>query len=130
MHKFPSINQFRNVIRHVKDHAQYAGKDENGDPIFDRSIELPTLSFRGTVKLHGTNAGIIYDLYTKEFSYQSRERVLELTQDNAGFMLYMKNREAMLERIFQSSYAPAGTEKIALFGEWCGSGIQKGVAIS
>ena len=130
MIKFPSIEQFRNVIRHVKSIAQFVGTDENGDPVYDQSIPLPTLQFCGTVKLHGTNAGIVYDMDDKSIQYQSRERILSLTRDNAGFMLYMMKREAVLKNIFDSIWVPSGTRKIAIFGEWCGQGIQKGVAIS
>lgn len=130
MIKFPSIEQFRNVIRHVKTHAQYAGKDENGDAIYDQSKPIPTLKFHGTVKLHGTNAGIVYDVDAREITYQSRERELSLTSDNAGFMLWAKSHEGDWHYIFENIWVPTGTKKIAIFGEWCGQGIQKGVAIS
>lgn len=134
MIKFPSIEQFRNVIRHVRTHAQYAGKDENGDAIIDQSLPVPTLKFRGTVKLHGTNAGIVYDVETKEITFQSRERELSLTSDNAGFMLAMMKYEDMWKHHFRGmvnhELAARVPTKIAYFGEWCGRGIQKSVAIS
>jgi len=132
MIKFPSVDQFRNVIRHVQTHTRYAGKDENGEAIYDASRPLPTLKFRGTVKLHGTNAGIVYDNATDSITYQSRERVLSLTQDNAGFMLNMMNHEDKLLKAFRTmafNHTP-DLDKIAVFGEWCGQGIQKGVAVS
>lgn len=129
MIKFPSIEQFRNVIRHVKTHAQYAGRDENGDAIIDQSRPIPTLKFRGTVKLHGTNAGIVYDVATDTFTYQSRERELSLTQDNAGFMLHQMKHENFWRAYCHSMIDP-DIAKVAVFGEWCGKGIQKGVAIS
>ena len=94
MIRFPSIEQFRTVIRHVQQQTRYVGKDENGDAIYNASKPLPTLKFRGTVKLHGTNAGIVYDFETDDFTYQSRERVLTLTQDNAGFMQWAMNHES------------------------------------
>lgn len=134
MIKFPSIEQFRNVIRHVKTHAQYAGKDENGDVIYDQSKPIPTLKFRGTVKLHGTNAGIVYDVDTDSFTYQSRERVLSLTSDNAGFMLaQMKQENVWRDVAYQATreiLPHRKIAKVAIFGEWCGSGIQKGVALT
>ena len=135
MIKFPSIEQFRNVIRHVKTHAQYAGRDENGDAIIDQSRPIPTLKFRGTVKLHGTNAGIVYDVDTDTFTYQSRERVLELTSDNAGFMLNMMRHENVWRDVawqaMREIFVPEQKiTKVAIFGEWCGSGIQKGVALT
>ena len=137
--RFPSIEQFRNVVRHVKTYAQYAGRDENGDAIIDQSKPIPTLKFRGTVKLHGTNAGIVYDVASDSFTYQSRERELSLTQDNAGFMLaQMKNehewRRYAIRHVENDimDHHPHGPDiaKVAIFGEWCGSGIQKGVALS
>lgn len=130
MIKFPSINQFRNVIRHVQQQTRFAGVDENGNAIYDASKELPTLKFRGAVKLHGTNAGIVYDVDTDSFTYQSRERVLSLTQDNAGFMLWAMSHESDWRYLVENLWVPTGTKKIAIFGEWCGRGIQKGVAVS
>ena len=129
MIKFPSIEQFRNVIHHVKASHHYVGKDEAGQPIYDHTRELPTLRFQGTVKLHGTNAAVVYDFASRELSYQSRERVLTLEQDNAGFMAaQMKNEAAWLE--FLNTMFYPGVAKVAVYGEWCGQGIQKGVAIS
>ena len=135
MIKFPSIEQFRTVIRHVQTQTRYVGKDENGDAIYDASKPLPTLKFRGTVKLHGTNAGIVYDVDADSFTFQSRERVLSLTQDNAGFMLHqMKNeaiwRDVVSQAIREIWVPPAPIKQVAIFGEWCGSGIQKGVALT
>jgi hypothetical protein len=135
MIKFPSIEQFRNVIRHVKTHAQYAGKDANGDVIIDQSKPIPTLKFRGTVKLHGTNAGIVYDVASDTFTYQSRERELSLTSDNAGFMLHQMRNEGIWRDVANQAireiFVPAQPiTKVAIFGEWCGSGIQKGVALT
>lgn len=129
MIKFPSIEQFRNVIRHVKTHAQYAGRDENGDAIIDLSRPIPTLEFVGTVKLHGTNAGIVYDFDTKELTFQSRERELSLTSDNAGFMLAQMQHEELWRQYFEY-HRSCNLAKMVVFGEWCGSGIQKGVALT
>jgi hypothetical protein len=134
MIKFPSINQFRNAVRHVKTHAQYVGNDENGEAIYDPSRGLPILRFRGTVKLHGTNAGIVYDVATDSFSYQSRERVLTTTSDNAGFMLNQMEHESVWRdvawQVTREIPQHRNVAKVAIFGEWCGSSIQKGVALN
>lgn len=124
MKKYPSIEQFRNVIRAVKTNHDYQGKDENNESIYQHTSPYPTLTFNGTVKIHGTNAGIIRykDGTTK---YQSRERQLELTSDNAHFMLYMSNVD--LEFLFKDIEF---NEYIAVYGEWAGKGIQKNVAVS
>ena len=130
MIKFPSIDQFRNCIKAVSMQSRYVGKDADDNPIYDASKKLPTLKFRGTVKLHGSNAGIV--LTGDELSYQSRERVLSLEFDNAGFMLYMKQREAAVRAMMNCIriHANAPDATVAVFGEWCGQGIQSGVAIS
>ena len=123
MIKFPSIEQFRNVIKQVKERHDYQGKNENEEPVYQHLSPYPIITFTGTVKLHGTNAGIVK--YKDRIEYQSRERVLNLQQDNAGFMLSMmgKNLDFLFEGI-------GFNESVAIFGEWCGQGIQKGVAIS
>ncbi len=123
MIKFPSIDQFRQVVREVKSHTDFVGKDENGDAIYRHDTPYPLIEFKGTVKLHGTNAAIVK--YKDRIEYQSRERVLDLLHDNSGFMLNMSNKN--IEYLFDQYFF---TDYIAVFGEWCGQGIQKGVAIS
>ncbi len=143
MIKFPSIEQFRTAIKNVQHRARYSGRDEAGEPIFDGTKLIPTLTLRGTVKLHGTNAGIVYDVPSLQIeSYQSRERELTLTSDNAGFMLTMLEpaRQAELNDMFEHIIDQNNhwsrevnveeVSKIVLFGEWCGGNIQKGVGIS
>lgn len=123
MIKYPSIEQFRNVIKTVRTQHDYQGKDENGNVIFQHLSDYPVLKFVGTVKLHGTNAGIVK--YTDRIEFQSRERVLSLTSDNAGFMLAMSGKD--LSPLYEEiSYK----DNIAIFGEWCGGSIQKGVGLN
>lgn len=123
MIKFPSIEQFRNVIRDVRTNHDYQGKDEQDSPIYLHSSPYPILDFIGTVKLHGTNAAIVK--YKDRIEFQSRERVLSLASDNAGFMLNMAGKE--LDFLFDKLEFE---DHIAVYGEWCGQGIQAGVSIS
>lgn len=123
MKKYPSIEQFRNVIRNVRSIHDYKGKDEGGNPIYKHTENYPVLEFIGTVKLHGTNAGIVK--YKDRIEYQSRERVLSIEQDNAGFMSKMQEND--LSFLFEGIDF---NESIAFYGEWCGGNIQKGVAIN
>lgn len=51
--KFPSIEQFRNVIANIKRQHEFAGLDETGEAIYDRVKPKPILTFTGTIKLHG-----------------------------------------------------------------------------
>lgn len=122
MKKYPSIEQFRNIIRTVKSQHDFQGKDEEGNAIYQHLSDYPKLSFTGTVKLHGTNAGIVK--YKDKIQFQSRERVLSLERDNAGFMLAMSGKpyQDLFEGIQFNDY-------VAVYGEWCGANIQKNVAL-
>lgn len=124
MKKFPSIEQFRHVIREVQLMHDYQGKDETNNPIYQHLTPYPVIDFAATVKLHGTNAAIV-KYKSGEVQFQSRENVLSLQKDNAQFMLNMmgKNLDFLFDGIEFDDY-------IAVYGEWCGQGIQKGVAIS
>lgn len=130
MKKFTDIGQFREVIRAVKTNHDYKGKDDNGDAIYCHDSDYPILTFKGTVKLHGTNAGIV--LYADNtVKYQSRERELSLERDNNGFMLAMLNKQQSINSFITKLFNDLEcTRYIAIYGEWCGKGIQSGVAIS
>jgi hypothetical protein len=123
MKKYPSIEQFRNVIRAVKAIHDFKGKDEEGKAIYSHTDNYPTLKFEGTVKLHGTNAGIV-KYSDGRIEFQSRERVLSLNDDNAGFMGTLCNKN--LDSLFSLPF----DDYTAIYGEWCGGSIQKGVAIN
>ncbi len=134
---FPSIGQFRQCIKEVHDSTRYSGRDENNDPIFNPTVPLPTITFGGTVKLHGTNAGVVINFDKDEVYAQSRERVLTIESDNFGFAAFVHKNRELLHGIGQSSYFYANLDKekhtytdMVIYGEWAGKGIQKGVAIS
>ena len=125
---FPEIGQFRQIIKLVHDNTRYSGRDENGDAIFDAFKRLPTLTFTGTVKLHGTNAGVTLtrngDMYA-----QSRENVISITNDNAGFAFFVESNKEVFKGLFQTLDI-RDADYITIFGEWAGGNIQKGVAIN
>ena len=131
MYPFPSINQFRNVVAHVRRQAAFMGLDEAGEPIINPTPKYPKLTFNGTVKLHGTNAAIVWT--PEGITFQSRERVLTREQDNAGFMAHMESHMGRLFGLFIQIVAEtdiAPIDHIAIYGEWCGGNIQKGVALT
>lgn len=134
MIKFPSIEQLRTVVKNVQHQSRFAGVDDTGEPIFDNTRPIPTLRFVGTTKLHGTNAGIVLDRESPYFSYQSRERVLTLEADNAGFMAHMEANQTAVDDLFIAVMNRLedldAVKYICVYGEWCGGNIQKGVGIS
>lgn len=132
MHPFPSIKQFRDVIREVKRKASFMGLDGDGNVIINPAPTLPTMTFRGSVKLHGTNAAIAFT--PEGIHYQSRERVLTAEADNAGFCNHMMGHGDVLRMIAARIDKQLGTQMhvdtIVLYGEWCGGNIQRGVALN
>lgn len=138
-HKFPSIGQFRNVIQQVDHKTRYRGQTDDGELIMlEGEVDMPTLRFRGTTKLHGTNAAIVFTWNMLKHEYevhaQSRKNIITPNSDNAGFAAFAHttNTEAILSKIEKElgddmGYTP---EVIRVYGEWCGGNIQKGVALN
>lgn len=136
-YKYPSIEQFRHVVRSVQHQTRYVGVGEDGKPEYDPSKKLPKLSFMVQEKLHGTNSGVVI---TKEGDVyaQSRTRVITPEKDNYGFAQFVEdNKEYFLnESLFELSAAnkmlaePFELKGLVVFGEFCGNGIQKNVAVS
>jgi len=95
------------------------------------------IKFKGTVKLHGTNAGVSYNTKLGVWA-QSRNNSFDLDTDAAnshmGFMFYVKSHKLVFEEYFKriATDNNINTSKfcISIFGEWAGPGIQKGVSIS
>jgi hypothetical protein len=124
MKKYPSIGQFREVVKGVRLTHDFQGKDSEGEPIYEHKSRYPILKFRGTTKIHGTNASVV-KYADGRLEYQSRERILSIAQDNSNFMMEMmqKNLSFLFDGVVFTDYC-------AVYGEWCGGDIQKGVAIN
>jgi hypothetical protein len=105
--EFPSIEQYRNVVKLVRERAQFDGKP------------LPTILFYGSVKLHGTNAAVGFDEDGELFT-QSRSQIITPDNDNAGFAKWVRANDQMFPKL----------KSAVIYGEWCGQGIQKNVGIS
>lgn len=133
MIKWPSIEQFRTVVANVNRSVGYIGLDENGDAIYDHSVSKPKLKFKGTVKLHGTNAGVCFNQVSGMWC-QSRENIITPEKDNAGFAFFAEsNRERFLDLftvIALKHNIDIKTNTISIYGEWCGASIQKNVGIT
>ena len=131
--KFPSIEQFRNVIANIKRQHEFAGLDETGEAIYDRVKPKPLLTFSSTIKVHGTNAGICLN-HADGLWVQSRENIITPESDNAGFAFFVEtNKEAFMSifsQIVERSGIDLDNNTVSVFGEWAGGNIQKGVGIS
>lgn len=116
MNKFTSIESFKHIVQNTR---KYYGKI--GQP-------LPTRTFEGTVKLHGTNAGIRRTV-DGQFIPQSREHVISVGSDNAGFAFFVETHKDAIKALFDR-YPVIDGQELTLYGEWCGGNIQKKVALN
>lgn len=116
--KFPKIVQLRNV---VSDWSYRAHKND----------EFPTtIKFHGSVKLHGTNAAVALHP-DGSIRLQSRNRTLNVENDNAGFAKFASEiGEDKWRNILTELMGEHPGKSLVLYGEWAGEGIQKDVAIS
>lgn len=118
---FPEIEQYRHAIKSVRERSAF------------HEIPVPKIVFCGTVKLHGTNAGVVMDLMTGEIWAQSRSHCITPESDNAGFARYVADNMDTFRIMLEDAQEHVGhpsTTHVAIFGEWGGQGIMKGVAIN
>ena len=132
---YPKTGQYRNVVANVLRMVTFAGLDENGDAIYDETREKPTIKFKGTVKLHGTNAGVCFN-DTDGIYVQSRNNAFGLDKGDShmGFTFLVKSKVQLFMNIFNAIKEQHDIDTseytISVYGEWAGQGVQKTVAIS
>ena len=123
--KFRSIENFVSLHQKVK-------KD-----IFVN--DRPTITYRGKVKLHGTNAGVTIrnremddkaPFYVAELAITPLKRTSFISpqDDNYDFAKWVGDNLDFFADIFCHLAPPA--VDVTVFGEWAGKGIQKSDAIS
>src|SRR5574343_401953 len=134
--RYPSTNQFKDTIRFIQNAVRFDGFDEEGKPKYNQN-KLPTIRYRGTIKLHGTNGSLYQIPRDEELKTYcgSKERILDISHDNAGFFEAMQT--VPLDELFQKFkdtykevYGTEATYPIRLAGEWAGGNIQSSVAIN
>ena len=130
---YPKITQFRNVVSNINREITFIGLDEDGNAIYDPSIKKPTLTFKGTVKLHGTNASVCFNS-ENGFWIQSRQNIITIEKDNAGFAFFAESHKiqlcSLLDDLIDENQIDTKVYTVSIYGEWAGKGIQKGVGIS
>ena len=119
MYEYPSIEQYRNAAKNIALRTQYTGKDETGQPLYDTTIQLPTIEFVGTCKLDGSNAAIVKQ--NNIVTAQSRTRVITPTDDNYGFARWVKEHE--------EEFITNLPDNTVVWGEWAGKGVQGRTAV-
>jgi len=130
-YKYPSIENFQNFIKTYKGKQTFVGLTEDKQPIFKQKT-LDSVTLIGTIKLHGTNAGVtVLPDGTIYIQKRSDSMLLDpkLGHIHFGFMQFVyENKQWFIDLANQID--DNRKDPITFFGEWCGPGIQKGVGIS
>jgi hypothetical protein len=133
MHKYMHISSIHQVDRYI------SATNENPECPEKYKVRTP-VRYRGTVKLHGVNSGV--GICGDAFVPQSREAVLGEGRDEHGnkldpFGFYrFVTAEAQarvvrkIEQLIRTAHRIAEDHELFLYGEWCGPGIMRGVAIN
>ena len=109
-------------IRRARDMMKFAAR---------RGIK--SASFTGTVKLHGSNAGIRFERDSQRGVPQSRRQVLADGLGLAGFGVFanLPAVQAEMGRLAEAVlWAFPKHDAVTFYGEWCGGNVQKGVALN
>ena len=122
MKKFRSIEGLSKLFTTLRNQAAYENRDFS---------TLPTLTFTGTVKIHGTNAGMrIESPDATAIIPQGKDRELSFHHDNASFASYCMTIPKEVVQELYKAFNPAQSGVLTIFGEWAGSGVQNGVGVA
>lgn len=118
-----SIGRFEHVVKSIN----FAADTYN--------VEKPVLSYIGTVKMHGTNGGVGYYKENDVLAALSKENYLTEEKQNNGFWGFVNSRQPLFLSAFEKlkkAYPKEwdNADYIVIFGEYCGSSIQKKVALA
>lgn len=130
---WPSTPLLRQALCSIEYRSTFIGKDSEDNALFDKTKQLPTLTYRATVKIHGMNCSVAFDTKEKTVNAQSRTLILSETETCNGFYNFVFEQEikdffwylvnAVDEHVAQKY------SRYAIFGEWAGQSIQKKVAV-
>lgn len=139
--KMPKIQNTNDVLNFLSYEKQFIGLTGDKEPIFGR-LQLPEFEILGSVKLHGTNAAVVFkindldDFETASFHTQSKNTAFKEGTLNGHFDFNLfvnqniSNFRDLAKKVTEEIEHLQVGDIITLFGEWAGPGIQKGVAIS
>jgi len=131
--KYPSTAQFRGVVKNICERTSFVGLDDDGKAMYDPSIKKPVLTAKGSVKLHGTNAGVSYNNEHGMYA-QSKKDIITPEKDNAGFAFHAHSHADFytrsLKAFAEEHNIDLDVNTITVYGEWAGQGIQKGMGIN
>ena len=113
MKKFEKIQHFSHFLAYMRKYRSW----------------VKSVTLEGSVKLHGTNAGLNLTPDGKLWA-QSRRRRLTVDSDNFGFASWADTNKDALRSCLEGIAKENKVADLTIYGEWIGSGIQQKVAVS
>jgi hypothetical protein len=131
--KYPSIEQYRNIVKHISHSASFVGIGEDGEPVYDGMRPKPVLKLTGTTKIHGSNGAVCFNAESGIWT-QSRKNIITPEKDNCGFSCFVHARKVSFNNIVAEIIKDFNIDTInniiSIFGEVSGGSIQKGVGVN
>jgi len=129
--KYSKTGSYGSVIRNLIDRFRYVGKDD-GNPVFDYNKTLPIVHFTGTVKIHGTNSSVCFDVNERRYWVQSRKKVITPLNDNNGFAAFVEKNKYVFSDVINDIIQKYNikTGIVTIYGEWFGKGIQSNIGVN
>ena len=132
MKSFSKIGKLSSEIATHTKQSRFVGLDDDMKPVYDNTKALPTVELFGTVKLHGTNAGVA-ETEDGTLTFQSRVRVITPLSDNHGFAFFADTTAKQFKELFafyRDKHNLSSSSLLTVFGEWAGIGMHPAVAVS
>lgn len=132
---WPKTASLKNIRKEVEKllKPKFSHLDEAGNPVFgEPRLKNSTITFTGTVKVHGANASIVVDA-NGEIYLQSRNNAFALDGelDLNGLKAFVNaNKERIIKMLNEHKPNLQPNQFYVVFGEWAGPRIQKGVGVS
>ena len=97
---------------------------------YDISVQDTNCFFAENVLVHNSNAGV--RVTHSDIRPQKRTSVVDIGSDNYGFAAFVHPNKEMFRCMAESFFGHKlkKLDDVTFFGEWCGAGIQKNVAVA
>lgn len=130
---FGSIEQFKQIVKHVQHTARYVGLDADGKVQYNNNAKMPVLKATGNEKIHGTNGAVCYS-HADGMWVQSRKNIITPEKDNAGCAFFVDQTENEWMRIIDTLINEYGIDChksiVSVYFEFCGGNIQKNSCVT
>jgi len=83
--KYHNIGQFRNVVKNISEKYEYYLDEKTGIASYNKDLIKSTLTFEGTVKVHGSNAGIYCENIKGVLNINAQKRSSSVSKQGGHF---------------------------------------------